>query len=141
MSRLSLLVPGLLAFALSACGPVEIRIGPAEGAKPLNGTLTAHLDTSAASTFKCGDVITAQDSLQLYTVTTRAVTGGCEFTFDQDVEIIGKGDYDTIKDFREAVHFVNRVEVALHRLDFYDDAGNKFDPADRYRDIAMCYEF
>lgn len=137
MSRLKLLVPGLLAFSLLACGPVEVRISKAEGAKPLNGTVAAHVDTSSTSTFKCGDVITAQDTIQTYTVTTRVVSGGCEFTFDQDVEIITKGDYDAIKEFREAVHFVNRVEVALHRLEFFDDNGNKFELDTRIRDLEL----
>jgi hypothetical protein len=137
MSRLALLVPGLLAFSLCSCGPVEIKIGPAEGAKPLNGSVAAHIDTSTTSTFKCGDVITAKDTLQTYTVTSRAVSGGCEFTFDQDVEILAKSDYDSIKDFKQAVHFVNRVEVAMHRLDFYDDNGVKFELDTRIRDLEL----
>jgi hypothetical protein len=137
MSRLSMILAGLVAFSMLACGPVEVRIGPAEGAKPLNGTVAAHVDTSATSTFKCGDVITAQDTLQTYTVTTKVVTGGCEFTFDQDVEVLAKSDYDSIKDFKQAVHFVNRVEVAMHRLEFFDDEGNKFDLDTRIRDLEL----
>ena len=137
MSRPSLVLAGLVAFSMFACGPVEVRVGPAEGVKPLNGSLTAHVDTTTTSTFTCGDVITAQDSLQTYTVTTKAVSGGCEFTFDQDVEILAKSDYDSIKDFKQAVNFVNRVEVAMHRLEFFDDEGNKFDLDTRIRDLEL----
>jgi hypothetical protein len=120
-----------------ACGPLEIRIGAADGAKPLNGEATAPVDTSATSTFQCGDVITAQDNVQTYTVTTAVVAGGCEFTFDQNVEIIAVGDYDVIKDFRNAVHFVNRVEVDIRRLDFFDDKGEKFELDTHIRDLEL----
>lgn len=137
MSRLNWVVPGLLAFSMVACGPVEVRIGKAEGAKALNGSLVAHVDTAPTSTFKCGDVITAQDTLQKYTVTSRVVTGGCEFTFDQDVEVLAKADYDQIKEFKAAVHFVNRVEVKLSRLEFFDDDGARFDLDTRIRDLEL----
>lgn len=137
MSRLALLVPGLMALSMFGCGPVEVRIGAAEGAKPLNGEVIGRIDTPATTTFTCGDVITAQDTIQTYTVNTRVVTGGCEFTFDQDVEIIAQGDYDVIKDFKDAVHFVNRVEVALHKLEFYDDKGQKFELDSRIRDLEL----
>ena len=137
MSSLKWIAPALLAFSMFACGPVEVRIGKAEGAKPLNGTVSAHFDTTPTSTFVCGDVITAQDSLQTYTVTSKPVTGGCEFTFDQDVEVMAKADYDSIKEFKEAVRFVNRVEVKLSRLEFFDDDGTKFELDSRIRDLEL----
>lgn len=138
MSRLNWLIPGLVTLALTAaCGPVEVRIGEAEGAKPMNGALVAAVDTTPSSTFQCGNTITAQDTVQTYTVTTRVVTGGCEFTFDQDVEVIAKGDYDVIKDFRSAVHFVNRVEVAVRKLDFLDDNGAKMELDTHIRDLEL----
>ncbi len=95
------------------------------------------MDTTPTSTFQCGQVITAEDTVQTYTVTTRVVTGGCEFTFDQDVEVIAKGDYDVIKDFRSAVHFVNRVEVAVRKLDFLDDNGAKMELDTHVRDLEL----
>lgn len=137
MSSFKWIAPALLTFSMFACGPVEVRIGKAEGAKPLNGSVVAHIDTTPTSTFVCGDVITAQDSLQTYTVTSRGVTGGCEFTFDQDVQVIAKADYDAIKEFKAAVKFINRVEVKLSRLEFFDDNGVKFDLDTRVRDLEL----
>ena len=96
-----------------------------------------HFDTTPTSTFVCGDVINAQDSLQTYTVTSRGVTGGCEFTFDQDVQVITKADYDAIKEFKAAVKFINRVEVKLNRLEFFDDNGVKFELDTRVRDLEL----
>jgi hypothetical protein len=70
-------------------------------------------------------------------VTTKAVSGGCEFTFDQQVEVLAGADYQTIKEFKEAVHFVNRVELQVTRMDFYDDSGTRFDAESRLRDMEM----
>lgn len=137
MSRLTLLLPGLLAFSLSACGPLEVRIGAAEGVKPLTGNAAAKIDTTATSTFHCGDVITAQDNLQTYTVTSAVVTGGCQFTFDQKVEVLSVKDYDEIKEFRAAVHFIHRVEIDMKRLEFFDDNGAKFELDSRIRDLEV----
>lgn len=137
MSRLKWIVPSVLAFSLTACGPLEVRVGAEQGAKPLNGEAAAVIDTSATTTFQCGDVITAQDNAQTYTVVSAPVTGGCEFTFDQNVEIISGGDYDTIKELREAVHFVNRVEVAVRKLDFFHDNGSKLDLDSHIRGLEL----
>lgn len=136
MSRLSFTVPGLLALSLVGCGPLEVRVGQAEGVKPINGALTASFDTTATTTFKCGDTITGTDRGQTYTVVTKVVTGGCDFTFDQDVEVIGQADYAAIKELKEAVRFVKRVEIDLKRLELSDDKGVKFELS-RVRELQL----
>lgn len=135
MSRLNLAVPFVAVFALAACGPIEVRVSKAQGVRALNGTLTASL--TGNTKFACGDTIVGTDSTQSYTVTTKAVSGGCEFTFDQQVEVLAGADYQTIKEFKEAVHFVNRVELQVTRMDFYDDSGTRFDAESRLRDMEM----
>lgn len=135
MSRLiKCIAPALFALAMVGCGPVEVRIGKEQGAKPLNGALVAKVPTT---TFQCGDVITAMDTSQTFTVVSRVVSGGCEFTFDQDVEVVSLADYDAIKEFKAAVKFIHKVEVKLGRLEFFDDQGAKFDPETRIRDLEM----
>ncbi len=135
MSRLiKCIAPALFALAMVGCGPIEVRIGKAEGAKPLNGKLAAQIP---ATTFQCGDVITAMDTTQTFTVVSRVVTGGCEFTFDQDIEVVSVADYDAIKEFKAAVKFIHKVEVKLGRLEFFDDQGVKFDPETRIRDLEL----
>ena len=131
---LKCIAPALVAFALVGCGPVEVRIGKEQGAKPLNGAVVA---TIPASTFQCGDVITVTDTTQTYTVVSAGVTGGCQFTFDQDIEVVSVADYDAIKEFKAAVKFIHRVEVKLGRLEFFDDQGVKFDPETRIRDLEL----
>lgn len=134
MSQLKVLVPALL--FLAACGPVEVRISKANGVKPISGTLTASFNGVGDRAFKCGDTIIGTDSSQEYTVTTSRVEGGCEFTFDQTVEVLSTADYATIKEIKDAIHYVNRVELRIDRLDFYDDSGERFD-TDRLRDMRL----
>jgi len=120
-------VPLALAFAVMSCGPVEVRIDKKNGVKAVNGTLTASFRDSNGTKFACGDTIVGSDASQDYTVTTKVVSGGCDFSFDQSVEVLREADYATIKEFKEAVHYLNRVEVQVQRLDFFDDNGTKFD--------------
>ena len=134
-SHFPLGVVGLL--ALVACGPVEVRVSKAQGLKPISGSVSAKFDTSATSTFKCGDNIVAEDNTQTYTVTSRQVSGGCEFSFDQQVTVLGGADYETIKEFKDTARLVTRVEIVVAKLDFYDDQGNRFDAEARIRDMEM----
>ena len=131
---LKCIAPALVVLALVGCGPIEVRVGKEEGAKALNGALTARIPTT---TFQCGDTITAMDTTQTFTVVSRVVTGGCEFTFDQDVEVVSLADYDAIKEFKAALKYLHRVEVKMHRLEFFDDQGMKFDPETRIRDLEL----
>lgn len=135
MSRLiKSIAPALCVLAMIGCGPVEVRVGKEQGAKALNGAVAARIPTT---TFQCGDTVTASDTTQTYTVVSRAVAGGCEFTFDQDVEVVKVADYDAIKEFKVALKYLHRVEVKLGRLEFFDDSGAKFDPDTRIRDLSL----
>jgi hypothetical protein len=136
MSPLKLILPVLTLLLLAACGPVEVRISKAQGVKPISGTLTANFNGVGDHEFKCGDTIIGTASDKDYTVNTRRVDGGCEFTFDQTVEVLSGADYETIKEIKDALHYVNRVELRIDRMDFYDDSGERFD-VDRLRDMQL----
>jgi hypothetical protein len=135
MSKLPLIFPAMLSLAFFGCGPVEIRVSKAEGVHSMNGSLSAHFNGTPA--FTCGDTITGTDSSQSYVVTTAKVNGGCDFTFDQQVQVLAGADYETIKEFKDAVHFLNRVELNVTKMDFYDDEGNRFDIETRLRDLQL----
>jgi hypothetical protein len=136
MSRLTLIIASLMTTALvSSCGPVEIRISKAEGVHSINGSLSAHFSGTPA--FACGDTITGTDNSQTYVVTTAKVAGGCDFTFDQEVQVLAGADYQTIKEFKDAVHYLNRVELNVTKMDFFDDNGNRFDVETRLRDMQL----
>lgn len=120
--------------ALAGCGTVEIRISKNEGVRPINRTFVANINSS---TFKCGDSIIAGDSTQTYTVTSTPVSGGCKFSFDQEVEILSEADYQVIKELRGALRSANRVEIEVRRMDFYNDVGDRFDVETRVADIEL----
>lgn len=131
-------LPGvLLALFTVGCGPVEVRISKAQGVKPVTGSLTATFDASDAGTFACGDSIIGDTSAQSFTVTSKGVTGGCEFNFDQEVEVLAGADYATIKEFSDAARYLNRVDLEVRRLDFFDGEGTRFNVGDRVRDVEF----
>ncbi|MDP1921931.1 MAG: hypothetical protein Q8L14_37155 [Myxococcales bacterium] len=127
----------MLALLSVACGPVEIRISKAQGVKPVTGSLVATFDTSAGRDFVCGDSIIGDTSAQSFTVTSKAVNGGCEFNFDQEVEVLAGADYATIKEFTNSVRYLNRVDLEIRKLDFYDGEGTRFDVENRIRDVEF----
>lgn len=135
MSQLIKVGTCLLALAgFASCGPIEFRISKAEGVRPLNRTFTANINSDS---FRCGDTIIGEDSSQEYVVHTAPVPGGCQYTFDQEVEVLSEADYDTIEEFRRAVRYVNRVEIEVQRLDFYDEVGDRFEVETRIRDMEF----
>ncbi len=138
MSLRNVALPGVLLALMSVgCGPVEIRISKAQGVKPVAGSLTATFDTSAGRDFVCGDSIIGDTSAQSFTVTSKAVSGGCEFNFDQEVEVLAGADYATIKEFSKTVRYLNRVDLEIRKLDFYDGEGTRFDVENRVRDVEF----
>lgn len=138
MSLRNVAMPGVMLALLSvACGPVEIRISKAQGVKPVTGSLVATFDTSAGRDFVCGDSIIGDTSAQSFTVTSKAVNGGCEFNFDQEVEVLAGADYATIKEFTNSVRYLNRVDLEIRKLDFYDGEGTRFDVENRIRDVEF----
>ena len=138
MSFRNAAMPGvLLALVSVGCGPVEIRVSKAQGVKPVTGSLTATFDTSGGRDFVCGDSIIGDTTAQTFTVTSRTVNGGCEFNFDQEVEVLAGADYATIKEFSKTVRYLNRVELEVRKLDFYDGEGTRFDVENRIRDVEF----
>lgn len=103
-------------FALVGCGPVEVRIDETKGVPSLKGSTEVAINTS----FTCGDTLPAGDKM----VTTKAVTGGCEFTFDDTVEVLKPSDYSGIPELKTASNLVQRVELSINKLDFLDAATN-----------------
>lgn len=135
MSQFSRVALSLLALVgLTSCGPLEIRISKEQGVRPINRTFTADI---GGTNFKCGDTIIGEDSSQEYVVTSAVVPGGCQFSFDQQVEVLTEADYDTIKELKRAVRLVDRVEIEVTRLDFYDETGDRFDIETRIRDVEF----
>lgn len=135
MTRLYRFGVGLAALAFAAsCGPIEVRVGKAQGVRQINETFRADIN---AEGWSCGRAIIAEDNAQTYTVNTQRVEGGCQFIFDQEVEILSEADYRDIKEFTGAAKWANRVEIEIERLDFFDDDGNKLNSSDRVREIRL----
>jgi len=104
---------------LAACGPVEYRLDETKGIPPVKGSTQVSLGAG----FTCGTPITGGE----YTVTTRVVTGGCELSFDQDVQVLKASDYQSIPDLQGASNLVQRVELTVKKLAFTDGAGQALD--------------
>lgn len=120
----------VLAVALSACGPVELRIDETKGVPSVKGQTEITLGT----TFTCGATLPAGDKM----VTTRAVTGGCEFTFDDTLEVLKASDYQEIPELKTATNLVQRVELSIKKLAFTDGAtGATLDLATRVTSVTL----
>ena len=112
-------------LGLAACVPNEVRVSHAQGVHSIDVTLSAAF-TSYRGIFACGDTFTGTDALQHYTVTTVQTEAGCDFTFEQHVELLNAADYGIINEFKDGLHFVQRIELDLTRMSFYDDQGERF---------------
>ena len=135
MSRLIKIGSCLLALVgLAACGPIEVRVSKAQGVRPISRSFTANINSR---NFNCGDSIVGDDGVTQYTVTSARVAGGCQFAFDQEVEVLNENDYEKIKEFKGAFKYANRVEIELQKLDFYDETGDRFAVETRIRDIEF----
>ena len=103
-------------FLLAACGPVELRIDETKGVPSLDGDT----EVSLGGSFTCGEPITGNGS----TVTTRVVSGGCEFTFDDTVDVLTAADYQSIPDFNAPTNLVQRIELTIKKVDLIDGDTN-----------------
>ncbi len=125
--RRSLMVAAL---ALAACGPVELRIDETKGVPPVQGSTEVAIST----TFTCGQALPAGDKM----VSTKVVSGGCEFTFDDTIEVLKASDYETIGELKTASNIVQRVELSIQKLDFVDGtSGAKLDLATRVTSASL----
>ncbi|MEW5742106.1 MAG: hypothetical protein AB1938_24535 [Myxococcota bacterium] len=124
---------GVLATAVAvwvtACGPVEYRIDETKGVPAVTGSTEVQLGGS----FTCGTPITSGQ----YTVSTKVVTGGCEFSFDQDVEVLKASDYQNIPDLAGASNLVQRVELKVKKLSFADGQGQVLDVQTRITSATL----
>jgi hypothetical protein len=135
MSRLIKVGTCLLTLVgVAACGPIEVRISKAQGVRPISRSFTANINSS---NFTCGDSIVGDDGVTEYVVTSARVEGGCQFAFDQEVEVLNEADYEKIKEFKGAFKYANRVEIEMQKLDFYDETGDRFAIETRVRDIEF----
>ncbi len=125
-----LILPALVVLA-SSCNLVqpEIRIGAAQGIPSVSGTAEVELDT-----FVCGNPIPAG----AYTVTTKVVAGGCELSFDKDVEIVSQTDYQNIPELKSATSLLQSVELKITQLAFIDATTNvALDPETRMKSASF----
>jgi hypothetical protein len=122
-------------FALAACAPMETRVGPAQGVQGITSVMSAAF-TGYRGVFACGDAFTATSEGPPFTVATRLTEDGCDFTFDQTVELLTAHDYAVINEFKDEVHFVRRIEFDLTRLSFFDDQGERF-PLTRLEELQV----
>lgn len=128
MARLGLLV---LALAWCGCGSatVEVRIDETKGIPAVKGSTSV----SIPSSFTCGTTIQSG----AYTVNTRVVTGGCEFSFDQTVEVLKASDYQSLPELKGATNLVQRIELTVKKLAFADGNGVVLDLATRVTSATL----
>lgn len=111
------------------CGPVEVRIDETKGVPAVKGQTEVSL-----SSFTCGQPLTAGDK----TVATKVVAGGCEFTFDDSLEVLKTSDYEQIGELKSASNLVQRVELQVKKLDFVDGTtGAKLDLSTRVTSATL----
>lgn len=123
----------VLGLMLAACGPVELRIDETKGVPSISGDT----EVSLGGSFTCGDTITGDGR----TVTTRAVTGGCEFTFDDQVEVLTAQDYKDIPDFDAPTNLVQRIELTIKKVNVVDgDSGAVLDLATRVTSAVVTVD-
>lgn len=101
-----------VAFLLAGCGPVEVRIDETKGVPSVKGDTEVTLGTS----FTCGQPIAAGTK----TVATRVVGDGCEFTFDDTVEVLKASDYEGIPELKAGTNLVQRIELSVKKLAIVD---------------------
>jgi hypothetical protein len=92
---------------------LEVRIDETRGVPAVTGSTTVTL-----ANYTCGQPLTSSG----FTVTTTVVTGGCQFSFDQDVQVITAADYQSIPELKGATNLVQRVELNVKKLAFSDGA-------------------
>lgn len=120
----------LVVLALSACGPAEIRIDETKGVPSVKGDT----EISISANFTCGQPIPAGDKM----VATRVVTGGCEFTFDDTLQVLSASDYELIGDLKVTSNLVQRVELTIKKLAFVDGAtGSALDLNTRVTSVVL----
>jgi hypothetical protein len=120
----------LVVLALAACGPAEIRIDGTKGVPAVKGQTEINLGT-----YTCGQPITAGTK----TVATKVVSGGCEFTFDDTIEVLSASNYQDIGELKVAANLVQRVEMSINALTFTDGtSGAALDLSTRVTSVTLA---
>jgi len=71
-------------------------------------------------------------------VATRKVGAGCEFTFDDTVELLKASDYESIGELKAATNLVQRVELSIKKLTFIDaTTGETLDISTRVTSVVL----
>lgn len=117
-------------LAVSGCGPVEVRIDETKGVPSVKG----QTEVTISTTFTCGSSLPAGGKM----VATRAVAGGCEFTFDDTIEVLKASDYQEIGELKVASNLVQRIELSINKLAFVDAAtGTALDLSTRITSVVL----
>lgn len=120
----------VVAWGLAACGPVEVRIDETKGIPSVKGDTEVSIPTN----FTCGSTIPTGTK----TVTTRTVADGCEFTFDDTIEVLAASDYEQIPDLKVTSNIVQRIELSIKKLAFLDAAtGTALDLNTRVTSVVL----
>lgn len=128
--RFSTVVGALVALVGVGCGPVEVRLDETKGIPSVTGSTEVQI---AALT--CGQPITSGG----YTITTTPVSGGCQLSFHQDVQVLKASDYNSIPDLQGASRLVQRVELQIKKLTFTDAAtGQVIDASTRITSATLA---
>lgn len=118
-------------LTLTACGPVEIRIDETKGVPAVKG----QTEVTLGGSFTCGQTLPAGEK----SVATRVVPGGCEFTFDDSLEVLKASDYEQIGELKTASNLVQRVEFSIKKLAFTDTAtGAVLDLSTRVTSVTLA---
>ncbi|MBL9038227.1 MAG: hypothetical protein JNG84_06935 [Archangium sp.] len=106
----------LCTLAVTACGPVEIRLDETKGIPAVTGSVEFNLGT-----FTCGQPIAAGTEQ----VVTKVVGDGCELSFDRTVTVLKESDYTGIPDLKGVTNLVQRIELTIKALKFTDVKANQ----------------
>jgi hypothetical protein len=99
-----------LALAVAGCAP-EIRIGAAEGVPRVAGTNDVDLGD-----FSCGQTVADGE----FTVTTRAVFGGCELSFSRQLQVLSAADARNLKGAGAAGDAVTAIDLEIQKFQLAD---------------------
>ncbi len=117
------------ALSLFGCGPLEVRIGAGK-IPAVKGTVEAPIPDN----FVCGADIPAGE----YTVKSKASGDGCEFTFDNNVQVLKESDYASIPEFKGLTSLLQAVELKITKLAFIDGStGTALDVATQVTSVSF----
>ena len=119
----------VLGFVICAGCLPDIRVGPKEGIKPVDGKIDFSFEN-----FECGTPIPVDG----FEAVTSKVAGGCQIELQRDVTVVSSSDYERVNDLNGAGNLIKAVELKINKLAFTDtDAGKQVDLATRITDVQL----